>query len=392
MNRRRPGPRATVTAPRAAGATALLVAVLLALAAVGPAPGLDGSNATGDALDGSNTTGNSATDTGPEFVVTDVTTGPADSGGTTDGGPVTVTVAYATPANGTREFTADHVYPGSVDARAGWAYLPRSALPAALERGAGDPATGVVTVGPWALVGDLTAASAPVRNSRVTVVAPAGMDVDPARKAGFLAEFVSPYELHPSPPEEVTFVVAPDTLPSAGRTYGETGYITQRGFWDGDASSVWIHEYVHTRQGFDLTSEMRWFREASATYLSARLLEEQYEGVTERDVRTRLEATPDHPGTALANRSAWDDTSADYERGARLLYAVDAAIRMETDGNRTLVDVVRAMNRRDDPLTVDEFVRIVERYAGDLEWLRPSITEPGSLDDRVAWAGDVFDP
>jgi hypothetical protein len=220
---------------------------------------------------------------------------------------------------------------------------------------------------------------------------PGEVDVAPARKARFLAEFVSPYRLHPSPPETVTFVVAPDSLPSNGRTYGETGYVTQRAFWDGDATSVWIHEYVHTRQGFELAPEMRWFREASATYLSARLLEEQYEGVTERDVRTRLEATPDHPRTALANRSAWSDTTADYERGARLLYAVDAALRTGSDGNRTLVDVVRAINRRTGAVTVGEFVDIVERYAGEIEWLRPSITERGSLDDRVAWAGDAFE-
>ena len=159
----------------------------------------------------------------------------------------------------------------------------------------------------------------------------------------------------------------------------------------GEATSVWIHEYVHTRQGFELAPGMQWFREASATYLSARLLEEQYEGVTERDVRGRLEATPDHSRTALANHSAWDDSPADYERGARLLYAVDAAVRTGTDGNRTLVDVVRALNRRDGSVTVDEFVRLVERYAGEREWLRPSITEQGSLDDRVAWAADAFE-
>lgn len=366
-----------VTAARTAGAAIALVAVALVLTAGGPAAVPE---------TGADATGNDTTPPGPTAVVADV----ASESTATEA--VTVSVRYASPTNGTREFVVRDVEPESVDADGDWAYLPRDALPPALDGAADDPAAGVVTVGRWALVGDLVAASEPVRSSRVTVVAPAGMDVEPARKAGFLAEFVSPYALHPEPPAEVTFVVAPDTLPSSGRTYRETSYITQHAFWDGDATSVWIHEYVHTRQGFELAPEMRWFREGSATYLSARLLEEQYEGVTERDVRSRLDATDDYRGTALANRSAWDETRADYYRGARLLYAVDAAVRTGSDGDHTLVDVVRAMNRYDGRISVDAFVRIVERHAGEaVDWLGPAITEAGSLDVHVERAGDAFD-
>jgi hypothetical protein len=370
-------PTATVTAAKTAGAATVLVAVVLFVTASGPVSVLD-------TTPNASRTDATPTDTTP-FVVEDVASEPTAADATT------VTVTYATPANGTRAFVVRDVDPESVDAEGDWAYLPRDALPPALDGSAEDPAVGVVTVGRWALVGDLAAASEPVRASQVTVVAPAGMDVDPGRKAGFLAEFVSPYALHPDPPREVTFVVAPDTLPSSGRTYGETSYITQHAFWDGDATSVWIHEYVHTRQGFELTPEMRWFREGSATYLSGRLLEEQYEGVGERDVRSRLDATADYRKTALANRSAWDGSRADYYRGARLLYAVDGAVRTGSHGNSTLVDVFRAMNRHDGRISVETFVRIVERQAGeDLDWLRSAVTEPGSLDEHVEREGEIF--
>lgn len=353
-----PDPTTTTVARVAA------VAALLAVAAVGAAAVWPGGNPAGAGE--------------PATVVEDVA------------GGETVTVTYATD-NGTREFVVEGVDPARVDGDADWAYLPRSSLPPALERVTGNHEAGVVPVGRWALVGDLAAESHHVGAAGVTVVAPAGMDVDPGRKSGFLAKFLSPYTLQGANAEWVTLLVAPDAMPSAGRMYGRTGYVTQHAFWDGEVASVWIHEYVHARQNLSLGPDMRWFTEASATYLSYRLLEEQYSEVSAADVRDRIAATPDHTGTTLANRSALAHTKVDYQRGSRLLYAVDATIRDGSDGNHTLVDVVRAMNHHDETVTVAEFVRIVERYAGtDAGWIRGAITGTGDLDRHLRRAADVF--
>ncbi|MEF8757296.1 MAG: hypothetical protein V5A33_03560 [Halobacteriales archaeon] len=363
----------TATTTKAAVAGVLLLVAAIAVVVAGPA--LDGPGA--DATDGRNGRDD------PDVVVEDVA------------GERTVTVTYST-ANGTHRFVVEDVDPALVDARRNWAYLPRSALPPALERVAGNHAAGVVPAGDWALVGDLNGAFAREGNASVHVVAPAGEDVDPARKAGFLAAFTGPYALvhdeNATDAEPVTLIVAPDALPAAGVMYDDAGYVTQHAFWDGEVSSVWIHEYVHAKRNVALGPSMRWFSEASATYFSIRMLEEQFEGVTEGDVRDRLAVIDDHEDTPLSSRAAWEDTHADYDRGAKLLYVVDAAVRTGSDGDHTVVDVFRAMNRHGGPITVEEFVRIVERFSGEDEaWLHRAITEGGDLDALVEESGDAFE-
>jgi len=371
MDRRPDDPTATATAARTAGAALVVLALVIGFVAVGPLPdGSDGSDGPAERSE-------------PRAAVENVS------------GDRTVTVTYST-ANGTRQFVVEDVDPGLVNASGNWAYLPRSSLPPALERVAGNHTAGVVPAGDWALVGDLNGAFARDGNASVHVVAPAGEDVDPGRKAGFLAAFAGPYALAPdenaTDAQPVTIIVAPDALPAAGMMYGDAGYVTQHAFWDGEVSSVWIHEYVHAKRAFALAPEMRWFSEASATYFSVRMLEEQFEGVTEADVRNRLAVIDDYEDTPLSSRAAWEDTHADYDRGAKLLYVVDAAVRTGSDGEHTVFDVFRAMNRHGGPITVEEFVRIVERLSGeDGAWLHRAITEGGDLDSLVAASGSAFD-
>lgn len=318
--------------------------------------------------------------TGPAAVVTDVS------------GDSTVTVTYVTDSNETKRFAVTGVDARLTDESENWAFVPRSSLPPELEEVAGNPDAGVVAVGNRAVVGELSAATVHVDGQPVTVVAPAGMDVDPARKAYFLEKFLSPYSFHPNPTGRVTLVVAPSALPASGMMYGDSGYIAQTAFWDGTAGSVWIHEYVHAQRSFEVAPEMRWFTEASATYFSYRVMEEQYDGVTDEDVRDRLMTQDRAPDVALANPSVWEGTQANYHRGAKLLYVVDAEVRAGSDGERTLVDVHRAMNRQDEPVTVDEFVRIVERQSGEDEpWLRDAITTGDDLNRSVDRASAQFE-
>jgi len=287
----------------------------------------------------------------------------------------TVTIEYDSASGDSNRAVVDGVDPGLSSAANGWAIVERSALPPALQAVSRTPDSGVVGFGEWALVGSNTNATVSIGQTTLTVVVPEGRDVDPSRKAGFLRQFLDPYELDSETSERVVLVASPAELTHEGAMYGDDrGYVTIEAFWDGDVGSVWIHEYIHARQNFQLGTEMAWFREASAEYLSYRVLEEQYAEVTESDVRDRLTAFPDHEGVTLANQTTWRDTSADYHVGARLLAAVDAEIRADTDGEHTLFDVFRAMNRHDGRVSVANFVELVEQRTGEDEsWIEAAI-------------------
>ena len=301
-----------------------------------------------------------------------------------------VTIEYHTESGRSEQLTVDDVNPRLVDDEAGWVVVDRTTLPPALEAVAGEPESGVVAVGDRAFVGNLSVSTRDAGNATVTVVVPAGMDVDPQLKSYFLAEFVSPYDLGPHG-TDATIVLAPDALPHRGATYADgTAYVTVPQFWDGQVGSVWLHEYVHLRQGYDAEPEMVWFTEASAEYLSYRIMAEQYEEVTDDDVRSRLESLPEYPGARLSEPATWDGESVDYTRGPRLLYAVDAAIRDGSDDEHTLFDVFRALNELDEPVTVEEFRRLVEQHSGeDAAWVEEAITEPGPIDQYREY-DDVF--
>jgi len=290
-------------------------------------------------------------------------------------GNTTVAVAYTSASGDSTSAVVDGVDPGLSNAADGWAIVERSSLPPALQAVSQTPGSGVVGFGEWALVGANTNATVSIGQTTLTVVVPAGRDVDPSRKAGFLRQFLDPYVLDSETPERVVLVAAPDELAHEGAMYGDDrGYVTIEEFWDGDVGSVWIHEYIHARQNFQLGPEMAWFREASAEYLSYRVLEEQYDEVTESDIRERLTAFRDHEGVVLGNRTTWRETSADYHVGARLLASIDAEIRNDTDGKYTLFDVFRAMNDQNGPITVDTLVRLIEQRTGtDQSWIKAAI-------------------
>ncbi|QSG05766.1 hypothetical protein [Halapricum desulfuricans] len=313
-------------------------------------------------------------------VVTVVVLEPGATAGADDGpsvesvsGTGTVTVTYTDSSGASDQFTIAGVDPALASPERGWAIVDRSSLPSALRAVDDDPGNGVVGFGEWALVGAVETATVPIDGTELSVVVPAGRDVDPVRKAGFVEAFAGPYSLSPSDERRVVLVSVPDTLPHEGLMYADDrGYVTVEAFWDGDAHSVWIHEYVHARQDFRTAGGMAWFREASARYLSARFMQEQYEGVTAADLRDELAAGSER--VVLANRTSWAGTTDHYRAGARLLGAVDAEIRAETGGEHTLVDVFRAMNAAAESITVERFVELVERRTGgDEQWIAAAI-------------------
>jgi hypothetical protein len=172
-------------------------------------------------------------------------------------------------------------------------------------------------------------------------------------------------------------------------------------------SGVLFSEYVHTRQAFATDNEMDWIVEAMDGYYSAALAREVgLEGSNFSDeVRADARAWE---GTDLTDPS--HNFSADYDKGARVLAALDAKIRRATDGERTLEHVWARMNAHDSTDTVgsesaigyETFVEIVERVAGQSfeAWLErsletaelPEVPENRSLytveDDPIDLDGD----
>ncbi|MGZ0746816.1 hypothetical protein [Haloparvum sp. AD34] len=125
------------------------------------------------------------------------------------------------------------------------------------------------------------------------------------------------------------------------------------------ADNVWVHEYVHTRQGFRTATSGKWFTEATATYYAALLpLERNRIGFDAfRDVLARGEADP-QASAVLADPGTWEN-NAQYTKGALVAGDVDRRIRLATDSSRTLTSVFRDMNAHDDPIRNEDVLGAV---------------------------------
>lgn len=150
-----------------------------------------------------------------------------------------------------------------------------------------------------------------------------------------------------------------------------------------DEDVSYFNDYVHTRQSVVLGPQMQWYTSSEAIY-SAMLLElnlgyRSYDRFWERLNISSVGFVPGKmpamsllvdPNATLANHSSWHTkegyrTGYAVHRGPPVLALLDAKIRRATHGNATLMNVTRTMNQlgtRDDPVTLTDFHRILERY------------------------------
>jgi len=170
--------------------------------------------------------------------------------------------------------------------------------------------------------------------------------------------------------DDEVFVVA---APTSGVQWGVRGYQTgESDLWVRDVEPVdsaenpWVHEYVHTRQDFALDPEMRWFREASASYYAALLTYEQGRVPYDRfSQRIGAGANSSYAEVVLANQSTWQSTP-DYDKGALVAGQLDRQIRNTRDQERTLQTVVQAMNADPGPVSLSDFLAALGEH-GDAE-------------------------
>ncbi|MFC4439830.1 MULTISPECIES: hypothetical protein [Natrialbaceae] len=172
--------------------------------------------------------------------------------------------------------------------------------------------------------------------------------------------------------DEVFVVAVPDEVDWAARglQYGAAdAWVVADAPLEG-SPSVWLHEFVHTRQPYadpavGTASETAWLVEAQAEYYAAALALEQ--GLIEfREFRAFLERGERSPyaDAVLADPGTWSDERTDYVKGPLVYGELDRRLRLETDGDRTLEDVFRALNARDDRVTERAFLEAVEDAGG----------------------------
>ena len=156
------------------------------------------------------------------------------------------------------------------------------------------------------------------------------------------------------------------------QTRGDRGRDDAGVFITNGTTHTSLHEYVHLEQRFDVSSDMIWFREASADYF-ARLFR-LYDGSLEfnRFYSRQSDFSTDQPLSDID-----DPTHALAYSAESLLAALDAKIR-ENSGDTTLTSVFRSMNDHSSRIDLGVFKNMVRDAAGQSldQWLEQNVTQP----------------
>lgn len=128
------------------------------------------------------------------------------------------------------------------------------------------------------------------------------------------------------------------------------------------APGAWIHEYVHRRQRFETTHETKWLTEGMATYVGQYLLYEL--GYWSREeFRQRLNKPHRTNTDVLSNQGTWHRITP-YAKGSTVIGYIDQRVREGTDGQKTIIDVFRRLNKHD-TVTHESFKDAVAAVVGD---------------------------
>jgi hypothetical protein len=122
-----------------------------------------------------------------------------------------------------------------------------------------------------------------------------------------------------------------------------------------ESESTAVHEYIHTRQRMTLASNMEWFTEASATYLTVRL---RYStgSLSLVEYRSSMKSYEDNAqwiDLTTVDRGLESEVGPEYRTGAVVLSRLDGDLR--THGDHTMVDVFRRANQHDGRYNLSDF-------------------------------------
>lgn len=163
---------------------------------------------------------------------------------------------------------------------------------------------------------------------------------------------------------EILIFALPDPIRNGGAAHSQFGE-----FWvhsDSQLDSpnnVWFHEYMHTRQTYNVSSDMKWFVEASAEYHAAALSWQQNR-VSHKDVIQYL-TREGYDREILSEPDTWSSHHVPYYKGSSVLLALDDQIRNRTDDERWLGHVIYEMHQHEGQVTYSDFKRIVAGVVGE---------------------------
>lgn len=214
--------------------------------------------------------------------------------------------------------------------------------------------------------GNHTVAERQTPRERFTVIAPAGANIDLDDDVLDRLENASAFLDIGKRYDHVEVFLPPGPIRGGGRAMFNNTWVQLGSAKNRHAT---IHEYVHTRRRFAAESEMVWFTEASAEYFSA--LYKLHAGEHTYPQFYADANTKRYGKQVLSEPDSWVKFRVPYEKGHRVLAALDVRIRRATDGERTLMDVHRRVNEHDGWVSYGDFRRIVNDVAGTSQdgWL-----------------------
>ena len=227
----------------------------------------------------------------------------------------------------------------------------------------GEGATG----GEMAYLGPVKRYEAEGREETIELVVPerATLNATPGRVLGSLVAASEDLRVG-ARSDDVFVVAAPDDVDweIAGLQYGEDDAWVLADSPVDSADSVWLHEYVHTRQSFTASDSARWFVEGSANYYAALLAYEQgnvsYASFRDTLARGQRDRYGDD---VLAFPQTWS-AGGDYLKGALATGAVDLALRRETNRTASFQSAFRDLNAYDGTVTNTVLLDAVEHAGG----------------------------
>jgi hypothetical protein len=138
-----------------------------------------------------------------------------------------------------------------------------------------------------------------------------------------------------------------------------------------DATNVWLHEYVHTRQAYQqqVTAETQWLAEGGASYYAALLTLEQGRIDFDRFQRVLDEGTVEPQSTSILSQPDSWENNANYWKGSLVVGDLDRRIRLATGSEASFETVFRSLNSHgtsaDGTITASDLERYVREAGGD---------------------------
>jgi hypothetical protein len=302
------------------------------------------------------------------------TTGDTETARLTYTVPVGLTTTFGQRTADTDDWTLVARQEVSIRARWRWHVSPRPTWNESLALAPGQDGVAGTTA---AYIGPHETATRTVEGDRITMIVPASADLRPNRTA--VLDSISHAKrasMAGTDHDHVRVFVAPNRLASGGYTpsNGEADVIVNAGEPVQSPVNVWVHEYRHTRQTFETASAMDWLGEGSADYHTAALTF-RAGGIDETQFRGSI-TTERHETADLTRPDSWDGPGAQYDKGTRVVAAIDARLRQVTDGNQTVETVLERLDRQNEKITLALFAETVSAVAGtDLDgFVRQAVT------------------